>query len=101
MYCVQCRDCPAVYYGQTKNWLGDRLRQHKNNIRKQEQSTALSTHATTLKHVFNFDDVRAIDREANLNKRLTLKALHIKNDKRSINFRMDLDNINMIYDQLF
>ena len=100
IYKIKCKNCPAIYYGQTKNWLETRIKRHQRDVTRGLQCTALSAHASTLGHVFDFVGTSIVDSESNLNKRLTLEAIYIKTDNNSINNRIDLDNINRTYDDV-
>jgi hypothetical protein len=101
VYKVNCNHCAAVYIGQTKNKLIDGMTNHKNDMKNHKQNTALSTHAIDKLHTFNLDNAKILTNETNLNKRLTLEMLHIKQDCNSINFVTDTQYLGNIYNCLF
>ena len=53
IYRIPCSD--SVYIGETTKYLGNRLRQHKNDVRSRSTKTALSQHAVNSSHVFDFE----------------------------------------------
>ena len=60
-------------------------------------STALVKHAYKFKHSFDFKEVKILEHEQNLKKRLCLEMIHIKNNNNSINFRTYIENLSDIY----
>ena len=87
------------YIGQTKNYLQNRINNHKNDIRNCKATTALATHALDNLHQFNFNETKILVHEQNYKKRLFLEMAHIvKND--TINNRTDINNLADIYNNL-
>ena len=98
IYQIDCIDCPKTYIGQTKQYLKNRIQQHKYSIRNtQEQHTALSTHALDNLHNFNFNEVKILEFENNSKKRNIKEMIHIKKTKNAINYRTDTDNLSTVY----
>lgn len=99
IYEVPCLSCPGKYIGQTKNYLRTRINQHKLDCRHIEKSgtTALSRHAHDLGHVFGFDDVRILDTEPILKKRLIKEMIYINREPHSVNDRTDIDGLSVVY----
>ena len=105
IYSINCNSCNAIYIGQTKQYLKNRINQHKNSIQKKKltpniPNTALSDHAVDNLHNFNFNNVKILNKETNYKKRLILEMIHIKKELKSINYRTDITNLNSIYNNL-
>jgi len=100
IYELQCHSCDAVYIGQTKNCLRDRVSQHKNSLKRKLNNTALSNHCLDTGHNFNFDTPKILQYEHNYFRRLFHEMIHIKKNKNSINFRSDIQNLSSIYTNL-
>lgn len=102
VYSVPCSDCPAIYVGETRQMLRTRLAQHKNDIRKNHNHTALATHALEKGHVFNFNDTKIVGRENVDKKRKILEIINIiKEEQNSVNFITDLQGLSDAYYTLF
>ena len=96
VYKIDCMDCDKCYIGQTKNYLQNRINNHKNNVAKHQEKTALATHALTNLHTFDFNNTKIISRESNYKKRLFIEMAHILNNK-TVNFQTDTNNLSNIY----
>ncbi|XP_044764407.1 uncharacterized protein LOC123320972 [Coccinella septempunctata] len=71
VYKIPCLDCDRSYIGQTRQYLKDRIKQHKydtKNINNKEK-TALTYHVFGEGHNFNFEEVEILDVESNGYKR--------------------------------
>lgn len=55
IYKINCIDCKKVYIGQTKQFLKNRIHQHKYSQIHSKTNTALCEHTTTLNHKFDFN----------------------------------------------
>lgn len=65
VYCILCVECPSSYIGETKNLFG-RIRQHKNNVRKQnKERSAIAKHFEAADHKMDFDRVAIFEKETN------------------------------------
>jgi len=63
---IACKDCDALYVGQTKRQLKTRLREHKNNIRHDySKHTVVSKHIVNFNHAFDWKNVQILDHEHN------------------------------------
>ena len=62
-------------------------------------STALAQHAHTFQHTFVFKEVKILEHEQNLIKKLPRNDLY-KKKINSINFRTDIENLNDIYSNI-
>ena len=103
IYRIPC-ECSACYIGQTKQKLSKRLSQHKNDCKitnmQRENKTALAVHHFNTGHKFSFEDTKILDIEPNWFKRNISEMYFIKKNE-TINFRTDVDNLNIVYSQLF
>ena len=74
----------------------NRLNNHKNDIKRGLQKTALSTQAIKNLHKFNFKNTKILSQEQNYNKRLFIEMSEIlKHD--TVNFKTDINNLSLIY----
>ena len=78
IYQIQCKGCDSSYIGQTKTYLKNRLSKHISTIRNQKQDTALAKHAIRELHSFDFERVKILDFDTNLNNRLIKEMIYIK-----------------------
>lgn len=103
VYEIKCRgnereQCNLVYIGTTKRMLGVRANEHKNDIKKGKDSTALSQHAIKCKHVMDFDNIKILDKEKRTNKRYTLESLRIQQKiHTTMNTKEDKDSTKLQY----
>lgn len=93
--------CELAYIGQTKQYIGKRIDNHKYDLSKKIHntnvaSTALMDHCKETGHTPNFDNVSILDRAQHYGRRLTKEALHIQTEK-SMNHKRDSDKISSIY----
>lgn len=71
VYKIQCKQCNAVYIGETTQKLGTRAKQHEYDCKKKLNSTttnnlsALAKHARNNKHEFDFENVQILKTERN------------------------------------
>ena len=102
IYGIPC-SCGSLYIGQTKQYLGNRLNQHKNdckanNFAKREK-TALAMHHFDTGHNFNFDNAIVLERESNWYKRNISEMIHI-NWHKTVNMRSDTQGLSIIYSNI-
>lgn len=103
VYEIKCtgnenEDCGKVYVGTTKRNLGVRIDEHKADLRKEKQTTALAKHCFECKHTPDFNAVRILDKENKESKRYTLESLRIKQRSGSaINNKEDIDKLSANY----
>ena len=96
VYKIDCTDCNKTYIGQTKNHLKNRRNNHKNDIKRGLQNTALATHTIENLHKFNFDKTKILTHEQNKNKRLFFEMAEILKHN-TVNFKTDINNLSQIY----
>ena len=92
--------CNLNYVGQTKQHLGKRLANHRNDLRKSCDpslpKTALMNHFHSLDHYPNFNAVSILDTQTHYRKRLTTEALHIYTQN-TYNIKRDTDDLSPIF----
>lgn len=101
IYHFKCEHCGLSYVGQTKNRLHERLCQHSRDIQftahtEKQGKTAVVHHFEQTGHTPDLKDVRVLDVESRLSKRLTLEGLHIYTQP-TYNLRCDTDSISSSY----
>ena len=74
VYAVPCKDCPGVYYGQTKRMLQDRVKEHMYAVKKGDSNNAIAYHKNERGHDPNFNDTKILFSEKNLSTRLKLES---------------------------
>ena len=103
VYEITCKgndreQCNRIYIGTTKRTLVTRVGEHKKDIAKNKQATALAQHSTELEYVPDFDNIRILDKEKKLSTRFTLESLRIQQKlTKTINTKEDVDNISSAY----
>jgi hypothetical protein len=95
-------ECNMVYVGQTKQFLGSRMKNHSDAIAKgNEGHSALCSHAIQTKHKIDFENVKVIGRESNFGKRLVLEMIEIrKRLSHAMNKQVDSLSLGTSYDNL-
>ncbi|KAK9892635.1 hypothetical protein WA026_021013 [Henosepilachna vigintioctopunctata] len=76
VYKIPCTDCSGVYIGQTKQWLKNRITQHRSDIRIKKLSCAATKHCVETGHNFEWCNVKILERELNYRCRLFLEMYH-------------------------
>lgn len=103
IYHIDCKDCNACYVGQTKQFLMNRVNQHKYDCKKLDSNkldnTALMNHVIDYNHSFNFDldAVKILDKESHFFKKNLSEMIFIKKNTNCVNLRTDTNNLNKIY----
>lgn len=102
IYKINCFNCDKSYIGTTKQYLSNRISNHKSSCSNiTNNKTALVEHCLETGHSFNFaiDNVEVLHRENNYQKRLFAEMVFIKKNN-CVNFRTDLDNLSAIYSSI-
>ncbi|XP_071637535.1 uncharacterized protein [Temnothorax longispinosus] len=101
VYRIKCNDCNASYIGQTKRFLQTRVKEHFNDIKKNDCNwSVVSKHRASLGHDFNWSEVEILHKEGNRKKREIAEMLLIKKYRDTINLKNDTENLNPIYDNV-
>ena len=100
VYRIDC-DCGDHYIGQTKQYLKNRINQHKNDIRKGRSNTGLSAHIqNNPDHKIDWENTKIIDSAPRDNVRLFYEMCHVVSDDRSMNIQNDYKNFSNMYKNL-
>jgi len=98
VYRISCKDCNASYVGQTGRQLKTRIAEYKNHIRRNTSvRSVISEHKLALGHDFDWENVKILDEEPYLGKRLISEMLHIKKQTNSINLQTDTEGLHDAY----
>ena len=95
--------CDKSYVGQTKQYLGNRLNDHKRDLKREYNpslpKTALVEHFHELDHYPDFKSVSTLGFQRNLSKRLTVEALHIQSHN-TYNVKRDTDHMTSVFSNI-
>lgn len=99
VYKICCKQCEKIYIGQTKRTLKTRINEHKKDIDKINQANlnVISKHRIDNNHDFDWDTVKILDKEPNLQKRLISEMFHIHLNKNCINKMEDTHKLHIAY----
>lgn len=97
VYQITCHGCNLSYIGQTSQTIKQRITLHKSDVRLNNTRCALSAHVSETNHSMNFEDVKILEHNRVLSRRLFLEMCHINNNVNSINNRSDIDSLSSIY----
>lgn len=94
VYEIDCQ-CGKTYIGQTMQKLNTRLQQHRNGTGK----TGLTAHIKETGHTMDFDNVKILDKEPILQKRMFLEFAHItaRDQNKILNLITDYNEGSTIY----
>ena len=76
VYKIKCRDCSAVYIGQTARALKTKIRENSQGIARSDKDSLLVEHHLQTQHNIDLDNVQIIDRSEQWSQRLILEAWH-------------------------
>ena len=99
IYRIKCNDCNREYVGQTKQYLTERLGQHKKALEKDiEKNSTLVTHRHNTNHNnFDFGNVKIISIENNYFIRLLKESYFIKKTNNPLNRNFELGSFPEVY----
>ena len=80
---MPCRDCGAVYIGETGRNLQERVKEHKYAVQRQDDNNGIAVHAWTNDHVVDRPEAKVRTREQVTCRRKVLEAIHIQQEKRT------------------
>jgi len=87
-----CKNCNASYVGQTSHKLKTRINVHKNDINKKNGNLSeISEHRLQSEHDFDWSNIKILDNERYIGKRLVSEMLHIKIQKNDLNSKLDTE----------
>ena len=83
VYQIPCNVCEAVYIGETKRTLLQRVQEHKRAVRNADtEKNEIADHSWTKDHQFNWNEKKIIDQEKAWIARKITETIHsIENDK--------------------
>ena len=77
VYEIDCSNCEAVYFGESKQSLKLRSDEHKKSVRNYDfHKSELAKHCWEADHNFNWDQMKVIDRESRLIDRKIKETAH-------------------------
>jgi len=81
MWCkIKCKECDATYMNHTSRTLEARINKHKTRINwKTTQRLVIIEHWLKYSHDFDWSNIKIIDEDKILNKKLILKMIFIGN----------------------
>ena len=98
VYKIMCKDCDASYVGQTGRKLKTRAAEHRNHIRRNTNShSAITEHRLNYNHDFDWENIKILDNERILGRRLTSEMLHIQSQNNSLNLQSDTEFLHHAY----
>ena len=88
--------------GQTDRCLKTHINEHNNHINwNTTQHSVITKHRISHQHDFDWENVKILDKEKVLNKRLISEAIYIKQQKQSLNLQNDTHSLDPLYMNLF
>ncbi|KYN09399.1 hypothetical protein ALC57_18504 [Trachymyrmex cornetzi] len=101
VYKIECQDCDASYVGQTGRCLKTRINEHRNHINwNTTQRSVITEHRISHQHEFDWENIKILDKERVLNKRLISEMIHIKQQRQNLNLQNDMYTLNPLYSEL-
>ena len=85
VYEIDCSNCEAVYFGESKRSLKSRSDEHKRSVRNCDcDKNEIAKHCWEADHNFNWDQKKVVDRESRLIPRKIREIIHsLKNPNQS------------------
>lgn len=86
VYKIPCSDCNAVYIGESKRTLDQRVKEHERAVRNGDtDKNEIADHSWKHNHRFDWNKKSIIDREQHMVPRKIKETIHSINDKNHIN----------------
>ena len=96
VYRINCKDCSAVYIGQSGRSINVRVKEHRNSILNNNKNTGISTHCIENNHFIDTNNIKLLHSE-NKGKRLNLlEQLEIKKSLQNNNIINTNDQQNFL-----
>lgn len=78
VYKITCGSCPATYIGETKRYLGTRLKEHARYIKNENTNSVIFRHISENEgHFFDFGSAQVVDVESFPRKRKFSEMINI------------------------
>ena len=97
VYKINCCDCDASYVGQTSRKLIIRSKDHASDCKFKRDRSVLHEHIANTNHKIDFNNIKILDQEQNLKKRLLSEMLHIHSQHNSLNRQFDTNFLKSEY----
>lgn len=82
IYRIPCKDCPAVYIGQTRRKVKIRLKEHKNAVSANKISeSSVAAHAITSNHAIDWESAKLIKNVRKTSHLNAWESMFISNDE--------------------
>ena len=98
VYKINCRDCESNYIGQSLRKLSFRLNEHRSYVEKNCQKSVIAKHANSMNHKIDFDNIKILDNEAILKKRLFSEMVNIHISQKTLNKIEDTAGLKNTYE---
>ena len=85
IYQLDCKDCEAVYVGETKRTLNIRTNEHISAVKSASQRSHNAEHCWKYNHDFDWNNKRVLDFEKNGKTRIIKEAIYSEENKHHIN----------------
>ena len=81
VYKVPCRDCGALYIGEIRRNLQERVKEYA--VKRQDDNNGIAVHAKTNDHAVDWPEAKIRMKEQVTWRRKILEAVHIQQEKRT------------------
>ncbi|XP_057291948.1 uncharacterized protein LOC130614539 [Hydractinia symbiolongicarpus] len=86
VYEIPCKDCDAVYIGETKRKFKQRVQEHMRAVRNGDvKKNEIADHSWSRSHQFNWDEKKIIDRESRTTARKIKETINSVERNKHIN----------------
>ena len=82
---LDCKDCEAVYVGETKRTLNVRTNEHISAVKSASQRSHTAEHCWKYNHDFDWNNKRVLDFEMNWKTRIIKEVIYSEENKHHIN----------------
>ena len=93
VYKLSCQNCSVNYIGESGRRLRDRMSEHKNDINNKKQNSNVYAHVRDFFHVFDFENVKIIDKSDKKWTRRKLEGIYTHLDSNAINRAWEPDGV--------
>ena len=78
VYKIPCGGCEKVYFGESGRDLSKRVKEHKKDIERMKEESAIANHVKDCDHFFNFDDAEVLVPCSDVRKRHVIESALIR-----------------------